>query len=488
MRWIILAFALLFSTAAQAQCSGVAPANSFCGNPTGSPLVGSYQPIPAFPSASLDTLCSTNSNSLIRLAGLWQCMAYSGQFSVGSTLSIASLAYSLLTGTPAVRLQITSQTFFINSSSTNTGNCGGSTCSIGSDSNDCKTILTACLTAQHVTNLILSTYDAKNTSFGLNFTDTVGVAGSDPTKYSFTCETGAFIGTSVLSLQGNTSTPGNVQIQPSNGGVGVTADNGCTLGFNGFHFIDSAGSNAAGYVQTGGGHNASHIDLTNVVMDACAACAGINANSLSSIAVGTGNTIIGNMFLPYYITGGGTIDFNGNTVAVSNNLAFNSFFAQNTGGQITGVSASTFGSPTGITGTRCNIQGAWTILGVNPNTVFPGNSDCVIQETIGAVGLQKGAGAASTVDYGTQYAPLQSGGSSSAKNTWGASVIQLSPVLYANLASPQSLGMIAVINDGKASNCGDSACTTWGTTVSAGAGALKLMIWNNGSVWTLYGK
>ena len=31
--------------------------------------------------------------------------------------------------------------------------------------------------------------------------------------------------------------------------------------------------------------------------------------------------------------------------------------------------------------------------------------------------------------------------------------------------------MQVYVNDGKSSNCGDSACTTWGTTVTGGSGS-----------------
>jgi len=49
-------------------------------------------------------------------------------------------------------------------------------------------------------------------------------------------------------------------------------------------------------------------------------------------------------------------------------------------------------------------------------------------------------------------------------------------------------GLVASLTDGKATNCGDSACTTFGTTVTGGGGSLKLLVWYNGSNWTLIGK
>ncbi len=354
----------------------------------------------------------------------------SAAFPTYRALASGDVPWSIITSTPTTiagygitnaRTQILSQTFWVNSSSTNTAPCGSSgasTCSIGNDSNSCLTALTACLTAQHVANLINTSYDAANTSFGLNLADTVGVTGSTPTRYVINCSRGPWIGTSVLGITGNVGTPGNVQIQPANGNIAGIVANGCTVAWNGIHFIDSAGSNAVGFIQTGGGHGFAHVDLSNSIIDACAACSAIESDSGSSIAIGSGNSIVGNVFNVFDATGGGVFDFNGNTVAVSNNLTFTEFADANTGGQYKGITSSTFGSPSGITGTRCNIQGAWTTLNLNPNNVFPGNADCVIQETIGAVGLQKGAGGSSTVDYGTSGQCLTSGGSSSALDTW----------------------------------------------------------------------
>jgi hypothetical protein len=58
--------------------------------------------------------------------------------------------------------------------------------------------------------------------------------------------------------------------------------------------------------------------------------------------------------------------------------------------------------------------------------------------------------------------------------------------LFTNLTAAQ--GAIAYIVDGKASNCGDTTCTTWGTTVTGGGGSLRLLVWYNDTNWTLIGK
>lgn len=66
-------------------------------------------------------------------------------------------------------------------------------------------------------------------------------------------------------------------------------------------------------------------------------------------------------------------------------------------------------------------------------------------------------------------------------------VIQSNGVAFASLPSAVA-GMHVYLTDGLAANCGDTTCTTWGTTVTGGGGALKLLIWYNGTNWTLVGK
>ncbi len=49
-------------------------------------------------------------------------------------------------------------------------------------------------------------------------------------------------------------------------------------------------------------------------------------------------------------------------------------------------------------------------------------------------------------------------------------------------------GTVAYITDGLAANCADTTCTTFGTSVTGGGGALQLLVWRNGAAWTLIGK
>lgn len=71
---------------------------------------------------------------------------------------------------------------------------------------------------------------------------------------------------------------------------------------------------------------------------------------------------------------------------------------------------------------------------------------------------------------------------------WLNDVLWNTPRAFSTLPASPSVGQQAVINDGKAANCGDGACTTFGTAITAGGGALNLMVWWNGTNWTLVGK
>jgi hypothetical protein len=61
------------------------------------------------------------------------------------------------------------------------------------------------------------------------------------------------------------------------------------------------------------------------------------------------------------------------------------------------------------------INGPLNVGGYDPNYVFPGNSSCVQNEFVGAIGIQNG----STFGYGSAGQALISGGGSGTKDSWG---------------------------------------------------------------------
>jgi hypothetical protein len=71
---------------------------------------------------------------------------------------------------------------------------------------------------------------------------------------------------------------------------------------------------------------------------------------------------------------------------------------------------------------------------------------------------------------------------------WISDILAITAVPFASLPAAPIQGMVATINDGLAGNCADGSCTTFGTNVTGGTGALKLLIWYNNAHWTLIGK
>lgn len=108
-----------------------------------------------------------------------------------------------------------------------------------------------------------------------------------------------------------------------------------------------------------------------------------------------------------------------------------------------------------------------------------------IPASIDAIQVYGGA----AVGDGIQGIYVRGTGAGQITSADGATWIPATRHVFADLpAAADANGMIAAITDGLAGNCGDATCTTWGTTVTGGGGALKLLLWSNGTNWTLIGK
>jgi hypothetical protein len=315
------------------------------------------------------------------------------------------------------RIQAPSASFYVNGSplaQAACGSTGGSICAAGSDSNNCLTPSTACLTLQRVVNLALSSYDFAGA--GNNVYLAHNIASTIATNYAATCG-GPIIGAVSIAVRGDNNAPTAVQIQAPNGGNAVTLTNLCLMTFTSVEFIDSPSSNAASYISVGGGHNPVHSDLLNVTFAACAVCSFVSASYSGTVAIVGGLSMTGGAALAFQATGG-VIDFGFTSVTVANNLTFSAAFAQMTnGGSITGTTTSTFGTPTGIIGTKCIIVGQPILLGSleDPNQVFPGNSNCIINTLVGALAVQTSGGGYSFGNAG-QFLVSGGGGTGGAPN------------------------------------------------------------------------
>jgi hypothetical protein len=402
------------------KCNIADTSSSFDGNPNTYLPGTSNCTYPFLPNPSTSTLGGIE--SIVTTAHQWI-----DSISTAGAPHQSQPAFSDLSGTPTTlggygitnaRALLLSPTFFVNSSASANASCNGGTnnCAPGDDTKNCLSAANACKTAQRVLGLINSQYDAGNTAFAVALADTV--ASSDPTNYKASCVNGPALGTSSVALVGNLSDNTKVKVQMPDGGTSGIVANGCTLTYANVHFIDSPSNTGAGFVIAGGGHGFAHVDLVNDVFDALANGAAIDAESGSSISV-LGCSIVGNIKDPILARGGGVVDFNNVSCPVSNNLTFNTFATANSGGIIRGVGTSTFGSPTGITGSRCNITGYQpSDSATNLNTLFPGSTDCVIAVVSGSIGLQTGSGGSSSLDYGTNHWPMVSGGGSNVPNRY----------------------------------------------------------------------
>jgi hypothetical protein len=296
-----------------------------------------------------------------------------------TVLGNSGSASAVPTAIPA-RIQFTGSTnFWVNGNSGSSAACGStgaSTCAAGSDSNDCLTPATACLTLQHVVNLITGSRDSGGFSYAVNLAHNTGT-----TNYTATC-TSPVLGTATISVFGDTTSGTAVVAQAQtlagNGGVLVVKD-GCTMGMISVKVIDNVNNNASVFFDAGTG-NAGHIDLTNITFGALGVGTAVVVDYHGSIGVfGASTAIVGSMPAFVSIGGGGAIDFSGATITGSASLTFTNF-AILQGGFIDGATTATFAGFSGITGAKCLLQsGQVSMAAAAPDQVFPGSTSCTDQ-------------------------------------------------------------------------------------------------------------
>jgi hypothetical protein len=343
-------------------------------------------------SASLDALCGVNNDSLVRLSGTWQCMAYSSQFTVGTTLGIK--ARTVAAGNTS---------YYVNGNSGGTAACGPTgalTCAAGNDSNDCLTPETACLTTQHLAG----------------FSATIFLAHGSSSNYAFTCTGGPVIGQSVFGINGDNSATTAVTIVAPALAAAAAVKDGCTVSITSVAFADSASHNAAAFISAGtGGYG--HVDANNLTFGALGIGTAMAVSYAGSIT--TGNLAVTgseNAFID--AANGGAVEIDG-TVTGSAGITWGTAgVVIQQGGVVAGISPSTFSGFSGVSGPRCFISSLTSPDGYNPNVLYPGSTDCVVNITVGALGLQKGSGGSSTLDYGLSGQCVKSGGGSGVLNTW----------------------------------------------------------------------
>lgn len=362
------------------------------------------------PTAAIDQLCSTNTDFLQRAAGTWGC---------GSTLPWSSITSTPTTiagyGITNARTQLSGNLVeYVNGNASGTATCGPAgafTCAAGVDTGKCLTPATACLTLQYTHNLIIG-----NVDFAYQYGGTIYLShNTGTTNYALSSINGPWIGTSVINIVGDSSAGASATvIQDPIGAAGLACKDLCTLSLSHLTYADNGTNNGAAHITVGGSGNAAHIDLNDVIF-ATINNSGtmVSVNSLASLTLNGPITISGGGGIAFQVNAGGFLDFGAQTVTVSGTPAFAVSFAYMlNGGAINATNTTFSGSATGL---KCIALGSINLGGYDPNGVFPGNSNCVGNELIGAIGIQNG----STFGYGTAGQALISGGGATTKDSWG---------------------------------------------------------------------
>jgi hypothetical protein len=282
--------------------------------------------------------------------------------------------------------------------------------------------------------------------------------------------------TATVSILGNCPSPSSVVIALSGNAIGIEGQDHATIGVNCIQF-QSSGTGGTGIfcrqqaicdysniiwaIWGSGGAHVSIDEASTNLSSASGGCEIITANAPIHWNLSDGAHLLGDC-----------------ATSIPSAVVWGSAFLTSSGNaHIDLLNWSVTGSGVaGTTGQMANLQGPGYLLtasAANCPSVLPGTaSSCQF-----GLGFQDNAGEGMT---GTGIVVGQT------QPTIDGPIVKAHT--YAGLPASPTAGQISHIIDGKASNCGDSACSAFGTTVTGGGGALDLQIRWNGTNWTLTGK
>jgi hypothetical protein len=361
-----------------------------------------------------------------------------GQSGPGQAIPFATLSAQLF---PAIVrsgriIETSNVVMYVNGNPSGTATCGpagASTCSAGVDAGYCGTPATACQTLQYAVGVMIGNID-----FAYVYAGNIYLAHNAGTaNYDLELVNGPWVGTGVINVIGDSSSPtATVVTIPPNGNA-IQCKDLCTLYIQHFAIADNGTNNGANGIIVGASGNAGHVDLNDITFQACAACIQMTAGNLGSVIFVGPVTIAGGAAIAMDASDGGMIDTAGQTITVSGTPSFSTAFAYLPNGGLIKATPSTFsGSATGL---RCIVSGPLNLNGYDPNNIFPGNSNCVQNENVGAIGIQNGT----TFGYGTSGYALLSGGGATSKDTWSNTLTSYSLVSPA-ISNPTLSGSINV--------------------------------------------
>lgn len=284
-------------------------------------------------------------------------------------------------------------TFYVNGNGGGTATCGlhGTsaplTCSAGNDSNTCLTPASACLTTNHILALIYGGYDSAGFQILINGAHCS--ASSCGLNLAFACQNGPLLGNSGIVFAGDYDNPTAVEAFAPNSSYFALLTDQCTVSFDSIAVADQGSAAGAVLVSKFGQGDFRSVTLTGTWnVGAGGIIATGNAAVVNMLGAGNGgitNTIastsIGEVF---QATSGGYINFSSAPVAIPSAITLSGGqpFIYNVGGIVSGISSGTFtgSGVAGTTGPRCiSFDAFWG--NVDPNTAFPGNTNCAMNRT-----------------------------------------------------------------------------------------------------------
>ena len=288
-----------------------------------------------------------------------------------------------LQNNPTGRIPLTTNTtFYVNGSSSLTANCNGQTAQPGNDSNSGLSLAAPFLTLQKAINVISDTYDLAGFQVTIQLSD--AAAASAAAANYVGAVTGALIGGLGVVINGNTSTPSNVNITAPNGGFGITANDYAVVFLQNLQ-INDAGS-ATGAVTA---IEYGIVDVqAGVFFGAFNNAATLMVANRGNVNIKTGTcTVTGNAGGLVMAERSGAVRVNSAHIAIPNAITFAIATAKAIqGGRLLAFSASVFtnaggvGSPASVTGQRAilDTNSSAELNGSSINSVFPGSAPASI--------------------------------------------------------------------------------------------------------------
>lgn len=263
------------------------------------------------------------------------------------------------------------------------GTTGLLTCGIGNDSTTTPSNpATPFATVNAAISYIAKNIDTKSVLL------TINLAHGTSSGYAFACSQNPLLGQITFNIIGDFNAPTAVKALTPNGAVGAAVKDQCVPSLSSYEIDDQGLGVAAIAVGQQG-----IVDLRSMTFGSWN-----TGNTLFQVSDGgklnfvgvdpsgtITNTLAGTTYGPIFdVSTAGIIATQGTTIAIPNALTVSGAFARALSGYLNGFDTTTFtgAGVAGTVGTRCLIQNTGIVIipsAVDPNSVFPGNANCIPQ-------------------------------------------------------------------------------------------------------------